>query len=66
MDLLRMDRHTAMLEIFVGDWIANFRSSLTADLQLSYLVRFVPIAEHANAGVQVLTHFLLHFHPVIL
>lgn len=35
MDLLRMDRHTTMLEIFVGDWIANFRSSLTADLQLS-------------------------------
>ena len=28
--------------------------------------RFVPIAEHANAGVQVLTHFLLHFYPVIL
>lgn len=31
MDLLRMDRHTTMLEIFVGDWIANFRSSLIAD-----------------------------------
>ncbi len=42
------------------------RCSLTAAPHLSYLVRFVPIAEHANAGVQVLTHFLLHFHPVIL
>lgn len=41
MDLLRMDRHTAMLEIFVGDWIANFRSSLIADFHLCKPVCFV-------------------------
>ncbi len=45
MDLLRMVRHTAILEISVGDWIANFRSSLSADLQLSDIVRSVPGAD---------------------
>lgn len=45
MDLLRMVRHTAILEISVGDWIANFRSSLSADFQLSDIVRSVPEAD---------------------
>ncbi len=45
MDLLRMDRHTAMLEIFVGDWIANFRSSLTADIVTLLSVRSVSEAD---------------------
>lgn len=49
MDLLRMVRHTAILEISVGDWIANFRSSLSADLQLSDIVRSVPGAAIAKS-----------------
>lgn len=40
------------------------RTSLTADFRVRLHVRFVPIAEHTNACVQVLTHSSSTFIPL--